>query len=147
VTREPLALCRKLEIQVLAAVFNPLSCADQRHLLRRRRQHLVCQSECYLLGIAKFRDVGLVRRDQVDGYALQRLDDVFVNNILPVDGDLLPAKRVQEGIAILRVLDSLEALGALFGGSGERGSGGGDKERGREVERLAARGGNGVGGA
>ena len=55
-------------------------------------------------------DVLLVGGRDADAGALERLYDILVHHVLPLHGDLLPAKGAEEGVAVLGVLDGLETL-------------------------------------
>ena len=62
----------------------------------------------HLQRVAKVSDTRLISLGNGDASTLQRLNDVFVDNICPIHRHFLPAKRIHKLVAILRIFSCIE---------------------------------------
>ncbi len=126
-----LTFCQKFKINVPAAILHTLSGIHKGDLLCRGSHDLISQSKGDFFSLSVFEDVFLITGNHVYADSFQRFDDIFINDIKAVDGNLLPAERVEERIGVLLIVDGDESaltLGECSGGSDERGEGGCGKE-------------------
>lgn len=68
----------------------------------------------HLQRVAKVSDTRLISLGNGDASTLQRLNDVFVDNICPIHRHFLPAKRIHKLVAILRIFSCVEACRAYI---------------------------------
>mmetsp|Transcript_3852 Transcript_3852/g.8846 ORF Transcript_3852/g.8846 Transcript_3852/m.8846 type:complete len:274 (-) Transcript_3852:11-832(-) len=102
---------------------------QKRTLLAGRHKDLLHERLGEAVHVAELFDGGLVRRQDLQGNTLERLDDVLVRHLSPFNRHLLPAERIEERVAFLGVLHRAVSRGNLgAGAAGRRREGQGERQ-------------------